>query len=111
MTQPRGPVACTVTPPPRDAGQLTRRPCVATVICLPAIATRTCRGTNASPTDTVAPRAAVATFRVDENGAPQWAFQHHDERTSGTLAVGVESVAFGGAASASAAISATTDER
>ena len=111
MTQPRGLVACTVTPPPRAAGQLRRRPLVDTATCFPAIETRTCRGVNASRTETSAPRAAVAVFFDDVNGAPQCAFQHHDEITSGAVADAVEMVAFGGVTSASAAISATTNER
>ena len=111
MTQPRGLVACTVTPPPRAAAQLTTRPCVTTETCRPAIATRTCRGTNARPTDTVPPRAAVAVFFAVENGAPQRAFQHQDDWTSGTVPDAVESVALGGPASTSAAINATTHER
>ena len=111
MTQPRGPVACTVTPPPRAAAQLTTRPRVTTATCFPAIATRTCRGTNPSPTDTVEPRAAIAVFFDDENGAPQCAFQHHDDMTSGTVPVAVETYARGGPASTSAAINATTEKR
>jgi hypothetical protein len=89
---------------------VTSRPLVVTVTCRPAIATRACRGTNAKRTDTVDPRAALAVLFDEENGAPQCAFQHHEERTSGTVADGVESVAFGGPASASAATSATTTE-
>ena len=111
MTQPRGLVACTVTPPPRAAAQLTMRPRTTAAICFPAIVTRTCRGTNPSPTDTVDPRAAVAVFFDDENGAPQRAFQHHDDMTSGTVPVGVESTARGGPVSTSAAISATMKRR
>ena len=111
MTQPRGLVACTVTPPPRAAAQLITRPRVTTATCFPAIATRTCRGTNPSPTDTVDPRAAVAVFFDDENGAPQRAFQHHDDMTSGTVPDVVASVARGGPVSASAAIRATTEKR
>ncbi len=111
MIQPRGPVACTVTPPPRDAAQLTIRPRVTTATCFPAIATRTWRGANPSPTDTVDPRAAVAVFFADENGAPQCAFQHQDDMTSGTVPDGVDSTARGGPASTSAAINATTNER
>ena len=86
MTQPRGPVTCTVTPPPREAAQLTTRPRVTAVNDLPAIATRTCRGVNPRPTETVDPRDAAAVFLADENGAPQCAFQHHDDMTSGTVA-------------------------
>ena len=108
MTQPRGPAACTVTPPPRDAGHEITRPLVVTTTCFPAIAMRTCRGTKPSPTDTVDPRAAVAVFFDDENGAPQCAFQHHDDFTRGTVPAAVESDARGGPASTSAAISATT---
>ena len=111
MTQPCGPVAWTVTPPPRAAAQLTIRPRVTTATCFPAIATRTCRGTNPSPTDTVDPCAAAAVLFADENGAPQCPFQHHDDMTSGTVPDGVESTARGGPASTSAAISATTNER
>ena len=111
MTQPRGPVACTVTPPPRAAAQITTRPLLDTATCFPAIATRRCRGTNPSRTYTVDPRAAITVFFDDENGAPHCAFQHHDESTSGAVADVVESVAFGGAASTTAAISATTRER
>ena len=91
--------------------QLTRPPLVVTATCFPAIATRTCLGENASRTVTSDPRAAVAVFLAVANGAPQRALQHHDESTSGTVADAVESVAFGGPASASAAISATTEER
>ena len=108
MIQPRGPVACTVTPPPRDAAQLTIRPRVTTATCFPAIATRTWRGTNPRPTDTVDPRAAAAVFFADENGAPQCAFQHQDDMTSGTVPDGVDSTARGGPASTSAASNATT---
>ena len=111
MTHPRALVACTVTPPPRAAAQLTTRPRVTTATCFPAIATRTCRGTNPSPMETVDPRPVVAVFFAAENGAPQWAFQHHDDVTSGTVLDGVESDACGGPASTSAAISATTRER
>jgi hypothetical protein len=111
VTQPCRPVAWTVTPPPRAAAQLTVRPRVTIATSFPAIATRTCRGTNPSPTDTVDPGAVVAVFFADENGAPQCAFQHHDDMTSGTVPDGVESTARGGAANTSAAISATTDER
>ena len=111
MTQPRGPVTCTVTPPPRAAPQLTRPPLVVTATCFPAIATRTCLGENASRTVTSDPRAVVAVFLAVANGAPQRALQHHDESTSGTVADAVESVAFGGPASASAAINATTEKR
>ena len=111
MTQPRGPVACTVTPPPRDAGHEITRPLVVTTTCFPAIATRACRGTKPSPTDTDEPRAAVAVFFAVENGAPQRPFQHHDDMTSGTVCDGVERTARGGPASTSAATSATTRER
>lgn len=111
MTQPCGPVAWTVTPPPRAAAQLITRPRVTTATCFPAIATRTCRGTNPSPTDTVEPGAVTAVFFADENGAPQRAFQHHDDMTSGTLPDDVASVARGGPASTRAAISATTEKR
>ena len=111
MTHPRGPVAWTVTPPPRAAGPETARPRAVTTTCLPAIATFTCRGTNPSCTDTSAPRAATAVFFAVENGAPQRAFQHHDDMTSGTVPAEVETVARGGPASTSAAISATTFER
>ena len=97
--------------PPRAAFQLTIRPRVTTATCFPAIATRTCRGTNPSPTDTVDPCAAVAVFFADENGAPQCAFQHHDDMTSGTVPADVDRLARGGPASTSAAISATTPER
>ena len=100
-----------MTPPPRAAAQLTTRPRVTTATCFPAIATRTCRGTNPRPTDTVDPRAVAAVFFADENGAPQRPFQHHDDVTSGTVRDGVESDACGGPASTSAAISATTRER
>ena len=111
MTHPRGPVAWTVTPPPRAAGQETTRPRITAATCFPAIATRTCRGTNPRPTDTVDPRAAVAVFFADAKGAPQWVFQHHDDMTSGTVPAGVESDARGGPASTNAAISATTERR
>jgi hypothetical protein len=111
VIQPCGPVACTVTPPPRAAAQLTIRPRVTTATCFPAIATRTCRGANPSPTDTVEPREVVAVFFADENGAPHRAFQHHDDMTSGTVPDGVDRTARGGPASASAAINATTNER
>jgi hypothetical protein len=66
---------------------------------------------NPSPTDTVAPRLAVADFLADEKGAPQCAFQHHDDMTSGTVPADVERLARGGPASTSAAIRATTAER
>ena len=80
------------------------------VTCFPAIATRTWRGTNANRTLTVEPREATAAFFVAANGAPQWVFQHHDDRASGTVPDAVASVAFGGPASNSVAINATTKE-
>ena len=110
MTQPRGLVAWIVTPPPRAADQLTDRPLIDTVTWRPAIATRTCFGTNANRTVTSDPRAAVAVFFVAANGAPQRPLQHHDDSASGTVADAVESVAFGGPTNASATISATTEE-
>ena len=82
-----------------------------TATCFPAIATRTCLGVNASRTVTSDPRAATAVFLARANGAPQRALQHHDESTSGTVEDPVDSVAFGGPASASAAMSATTKKR
>jgi hypothetical protein len=100
-----------VTPPPRVAAQLTRRPLVVTVTCFPAITTRTCLGANASRTVTSDPRAATAVRFTAAKGAPHRAFQHHDEMTSGPVADAVEIVAFGGPARASAAINATTNER
>jgi hypothetical protein len=88
-----------------------RRPLVVAATCFPAIATRTCLGVNASRTVMSEPRAATDAFFVGANGAPQRPLQHHDEIASGTVEDAVESVAFGGPTSASAAISATTDER
>ena len=111
MTQPRGLVTCTVRPPPRAAGQLIARPLELTFTCFPAIATRACLGTNPSWTLTSDPRAASAVRFDAANGAPHFAFQHHDDTVSGTVPADVVSVAFGGAASASAATSATTRER
>ncbi len=57
---------------------------------------------------TTEPREATAAFLVAANGAPQCVFQHHDDRASGTVPDAVASVAFGGPASNSVAINATT---
>jgi hypothetical protein len=66
---------------------------------------------NANRTVTSDPRTAAAVLLVGANGAPQRALQHHDESASGTVEDAVERVAFGGPASASTAMSATTTKR
>jgi hypothetical protein len=107
VTHPRPPVTETVRPPPARARHCRSWPCATTVTGRPATATRACRGSNASRTRTSVPRVTVSVLADAAIGAPQCLAQHHDETASGADDVGVEIVARGGAASASATRSAT----
>src|SRR5581483_1514623 len=111
VTQPREFVTVIVTPPPRVAAQLTLSPRMRATTGRPATATCARCGAKASSTVTSDPRAATAALREAAIGAPQRARQHHDEIASLTTLAPAWSVAFGGPASARAAISGTTCER